>query len=54
MIMANNLKSDVEYIRYKEVVKKRALEYYHATKEAIRQKRKEKYKQLPPADKKIC
>ena len=42
--MTNNLKSDVEYIPYKEAVKKRALEYYYANKEAIRQKRKDKYK----------
>ena len=50
--MTNNLKSAVEYIPYKEVVKKKALEYYYANKEAISQKRKDKYKQLPPEDKK--
>ena len=50
--MTNNLKSDVEYIPYKEVVKKKALEYYQSNKEAISQKRKDKYKQLPPEDKK--
>ena len=38
--MTNNLKSAVEYIPYKEVVKKKALEYYYANKEAISQKRK--------------
>ena len=36
----------------KEIVKKRALEYYYANKEAISQKRKEKYKQMPLEDKK--
>ena len=41
--MTNNLESDAEYIPYKEVVKKKAL---------ISQKRKDKYKQLPPEDKK--
>ena len=50
--MINNLKSDVEYIPYKEAVKKMVLEYYYANKEAISQKRKDKYKQLPPEDKK--
>ena len=35
----------------KEIVKKRALEYYYANKEAISQKRKEKYKQMPLEDK---
>ena len=28
--MADNLKSEIEYIPYKEVVKKRALEYYYS------------------------
>ena len=37
---------------YKEIVKKKALEYYYANKEAISQKRKEKYKQMPAEDKK--
>ena len=50
--MTNNLKSDVEYIPYKGAVKKRALEYYYANKEAISQKRKDKCKQLPPEGKK--
>ena len=31
---------------------KKALEYYYANKEAISQKRKDKYKQLSPEDKK--
>ena len=50
--MANNLESDVKYIPYKEVIKKRALEYYYADKEVISHKRKDKYKQLPIEDKK--
>ena len=37
---------------YKEILKKRALDYHYANKEAISQKRKEKYKQMPPEDKK--
>ena len=37
---------------YKEIVKKRALQYYYTNKEAICQKRKVKYKQMPPEDKK--
>ena len=32
--MTNNLKSDVKYVPYKEVLRKRALEYYYANKEA--------------------
>ena len=52
--MANNLESDVKYIPYKEVIKKRALEYYYADKEVISHKRKDKYKQLPIEGKKSC
>ena len=37
---------------YKEIVKKRSLQYYYTNKEAICQKRKVKYKQMPPEDKK--
>ena len=50
--MTNNCESDIKYVPYKEVVKKRALEYYYANGEAISEKRKEKYKQLLPEDKK--
>ena len=50
--MTNNLKSDVKYVPYKEVIKKRALDYYYANKEAISQKRNDKYKQRSPEDKK--
>ena len=52
--MTDNFESDIKYIPYKEVVKKRALDYQYANKEAISQKRKDKYKQLPPEDKKSC
>ena len=50
--MTNNLKGDVKYVPYIEVIKKRALDYYYANKEAISQKRNDKYKQLSPEDKK--
>ena len=50
--MADKFESDVKYVPYKEVVKRKALEYYYANKEAISQKRKDKYKQLSPEDKK--
>ena len=50
--MTNNSESDKEYVPYKEVVKKKALEYYYANKEVISQKRKDKYKQLSPEEKK--
>ena len=50
--MTKNSESDKEYVPYKEVVKKKALEYYYANKEVISQKRKDKCKQLSPEEKK--
>ena len=50
--MVDNFESDIKYVTYKEVTKSRALDYYYANKEVISQKRKDKYKQLPPEDKK--
>ena len=50
--MADNLESDIKYVPYKELAKKRSLDYYYANKEAISLKRKDKYKQLSPKDKK--
>ena len=50
--MADNLDSDIKYVPYKELAKKRALDYYYANKEAISLKRKDRYKQLSPKDKK--
>ena len=50
--MADNLDSDIKFVPYKELAKKRALDYYYANKEAISLKRKDRYKQLSPEDKK--
>ena len=50
--MTDNFDSNKKFAPYKEIVKKRALEYYQANKEAISQKRREKFKQMPPEDKK--
>ena len=50
--MTDNFDSNKKFAPYKEIVKKRALEYYQANKEAISQKRREKYKQMPPEHKK--
>ena len=50
--MTDHFDSNKKLTPYKEIVKKRALEYYYANKEAISQKRKEKYKLMPPEDKK--
>ena len=51
--MTDNFESDIKYVPCKEVVKKKALEYYYANKDAISQKRKYKYTQLSPEDKKM-
>ena len=37
--MSNNFESDIKYVPYKDVVKKRALEYYYANKEVISEKK---------------
>ena len=38
--MSNDFESDIKYIPYKEVVKKKALEYYYANKVVISKKTK--------------
>ena len=38
--MPNNFESDIKYIPYKEIVKKKGLEYYYANKEVISEKTK--------------
>ena len=50
--MTDNFNSNKKLTPYKEIVKKRVLEYCYENKEAISQKRKEKYKQMPPEVKK--
>ena len=50
--MTNVIESDVKYVPYKEVVRKRALDYYYANKEIISEKNKTKYKSLSPKQKK--
>ena len=50
--MENNLESDVKYVPYKEIVKKKALDYYYANKKMIREKNKNRYQSLSPEQKK--
>ena len=38
--MTNDFESDKKYVPYKEIVKKRALDYYYANKEVISEKSK--------------
>ena len=50
--MVDIIKNNNEFIPYKEIIKKRAIDCYHATKDAISQKREEKYANLPLEDQK--
>ena len=52
--MTNNLESDVKYVPYKEVLKKRVFEYYYANKEVLSQKEKINMNSYQPKTKKSC
>ena len=47
--MTNDFKSDKKYVPYKEIVKKRVLDYYYyANKEVISEKNKSRYQSMTP------
>ena len=50
--MENNSQPNIEYIPYKEIAKKKSLEYYYKNKEKIKEKNKNKYNSLTPEQKK--
>ena len=50
--MENNYQCNVKYIPYKEIVKKKAIEYYHKNKEKIKERNKNNYNSLTPEEKK--
>ena len=50
--MENNSQCNVKYIPYKDIVKEKAIEYYHKNKEKIKETNKKKYNSLSPGDKK--
>ena len=50
--MSTNNERDVQYISYKEIVKQKALEYYHKNKEKIKERERNKYNSLSPEEKK--
>ena len=50
--MSTNNERDVQYIPYKEIVKQKALEYYHKNKERIKERERNKYNSLSPEQKK--
>ena len=50
--MASNCECNIQYIPYKEIVKQKALEYYHKNKEKIKERERNKYNSLSPEEKK--
>ena len=50
--MLTNNECDIQYIPYKEIVKQKALEYYHKNKEKIKEREKTQYNSLTPEEKK--
>ena len=50
--MTNNSKNDIKVVPYKEVVKKKALDYYYANRGVIMEKNRNRYRALSPEEKK--
>ena len=50
--MTSNCECNIQYIPYKEIVKQKALEYYHKNKERIKERAKNKYNSLSLEEKK--
>ena len=50
--MTDNSENDIKLIPYKEVVKKKALDYYYANREVIIEKIRNRYRALSPEEKK--
>ena len=50
--MTSNCECNIQYIPYKEIVKQKALEYYHKNKEKIKEKNKNKCNSLSLEEKK--
>ena len=44
--MTSNCECNVQYIPYKDIVKQKALEYYHKNQEKIKERAKNKYNSL--------
>ena len=50
--MTNNSKNDIKVVPYKEVVKKKALDYYYANRGVIMEKNRNRYRALSTEEKK--
>ena len=49
--MTNNSENDIKLVPYKEVARKKALDYYYANREVIMEKNSSKYRALSPEEK---
>ena len=50
--MTSSSRWNVQYIPYKEIIKQKAIEYYHKNKQNIKDRNKTKYHSLSPEEKK--
>ena len=50
--MANNSENDLKLESYKELARKKALDYYYANREVIMEKNRNRYRALSPEEKK--
>ena len=50
--MINNSENDIKLVPYKEVARKKALDYYYANREVIMEKNRNRYRALSPIEKK--
>ena len=50
--MANNSENDIKLVSYKELARKKALDYNYANREVITEKNRNRYRALSPEEKK--
>ena len=50
--MTNNSESDIKFVPYKELARKKALDHYYANREVIMEKNRNRYSALSPEEKK--
>ena len=50
--MTNNSENDIKLLPYQEVARKKALGYYYTNREVIMEKNRNRYRAVPPEEKK--
>ena len=50
--MVNNSENDIKLVSYKELARKKALDYYYSSREVIMEKNRNRYRALSPEEKK--